>query len=146
MMAFERAFLSPRQAFEYKWNTTCNVNGGAEKNIPDDNLVELHVKMLKEQLACQGSKVSFESAKMASSTLQFVNDIKQDLADSCGKDNHNETRTAVNKTIDVQKIAEELVNTIETNSKFKDPILAIDCSTLNKWITDQTLLLDTIFN
>ena len=62
MMAFEKAIWSSRKAFEYKWNTTCNVNGGAERNIPDDNLVELHVKMLKEQLACQGSRVSFESA------------------------------------------------------------------------------------
>ena len=40
---------------------------------------------------------------MANSTLQFVIDIKQDIADSYGEDDHNKTRTAVNKTFDIQK-------------------------------------------
>lgn len=41
-------------------------------NIPDDNLVELHVRKLKELLRQQGGNVSFESAKVACATCMLV--------------------------------------------------------------------------
>lgn len=47
MLAYDMSLLSPRKAFEYRWNVSTNINGGIEGNIPDHNLVEINVKMLR---------------------------------------------------------------------------------------------------
>ena len=49
MLAYEQAILTPKQAFEYKWNTTANLNGMINGNIPNDNLVELCVQLVKKK-------------------------------------------------------------------------------------------------
>ncbi len=84
MLAYDIAILTPRQSFEYRWNTCINVNGGLHGNIPDDNLVELNVKQLKELLRSQGSKVSYESARIACLTMKYMNYVKLNLSKSCG--------------------------------------------------------------
>ncbi len=40
MLAYNMAVLSPREAYEYIWNTTININGGHGRNIPNDNMAE----------------------------------------------------------------------------------------------------------
>lgn len=40
--------LTPRMAYEYKWNCSANLCGGIGHNIPNDNLVELLVQGVKK--------------------------------------------------------------------------------------------------
>jgi hypothetical protein len=41
--------LTPRMAYEYKWNCSANLCGGIDHNIPNDNLVELLVQAVKKR-------------------------------------------------------------------------------------------------
>lgn len=69
--------LSPREAYEYKWNCTTNLKGGAGHNIPNDNLVEILVHRLKAKLQSQGSNVTYESARKSALTLQIQDEIRE---------------------------------------------------------------------
>lgn len=54
MLAYEHALLSPKDAYEYKWNCTANTAGGVGQNIPNDNLVELNVGAIKKKFKAKG--------------------------------------------------------------------------------------------
>ncbi len=82
-LAFEMALLTPMQSFEYRWNCSANINGGCMANIADDNLVEVIVRLLKESLKQQGSKLSFQSDRTASLTLLYTDKIKENLMKEC---------------------------------------------------------------
>lgn len=62
-LAYYSCILSPKDAYEYKWNCTSNLSGGTGHNIPNDNLVEIMVHRLKEKVHSQGANVSFQSVK-----------------------------------------------------------------------------------
>lgn len=64
MLSYELAILSPCEAFDYKWNTCTNLQGGIGRNIPNDNAVELQVGEIKKRLQREGSNKSFESAQL----------------------------------------------------------------------------------
>ena len=71
MLAYEQAILTPKQAFEYKWNTTAYLNGIIKGNITD-NLVELCFQLSKKKkLKEQGSNFTFKSAQTAFLVCQF---------------------------------------------------------------------------
>lgn len=76
--------LSPREAYEYKWNCTTNLKGGAGHNIPNDNLVEILVHRLKAKLQSQGSNVTYESARKSALTLQIQDEIRENLIQKSG--------------------------------------------------------------
>ncbi|WAR05680.1 hypothetical protein MAR_021049 [Mya arenaria] len=56
-LAYVKCVLSPRKAYEYMWNISCNIVGGLGNNIPNDNLVELMVKTIKKKFKTQGANV-----------------------------------------------------------------------------------------
>ena len=70
-MAYETAILSPRLAYNYKWNSTVNLQSDSGNNIPNDNMVELYVDVIKRQLRAQGANMTFASAKTACDTIQM---------------------------------------------------------------------------
>lgn len=47
--AYVTAILIQKEAKEYLWNCTASKNGGTEKNIPNDNMMELHVQLVKKK-------------------------------------------------------------------------------------------------
>lgn len=59
LLAYECALLSPREAFEYKWNCSSNIHGGLGKNIPNDNLVEICVHVIKKKMREQGANLTY---------------------------------------------------------------------------------------
>ncbi len=145
MMAYEKAILSPRKAFEYKWNLSVNMNGGVDGNIPDDNLVEIHVKQLKTLLSSQGANVSFDSAKLASVTMKKINSVKHNLQMYCNIDQTVGHRSQVDKSKDVLMIAQELHKHQTANkSLYKDPVLKVQASNLRSWMSDQVLIAATL--
>ena len=79
MQAYECAILSPREAFEYKWNCCVSTHGGKGKNIPNDNLVETLVQAVKKTLRSQGSNVTYTSAQKAAMAAQIQTDIKANV-------------------------------------------------------------------
>ena len=142
MMAYEKAILSERKAFEYKWNVCANMNGRVDGNIPDDNLVEIHVKQLKSLLSAQGANVSYESAKLASVTMNAINIIKHNLLKFCNVDQNVGHRAMVDKSNDVLLIAQELCKVIN-KPVFKDPILKVQAPSLHDWLSHQVLIAST---
>lgn len=145
MLAYDIAILTPRRAFEYRWNTCVNVNGGIHANIPDDNLVELNVRQLKELLRNQGSNVSYESARIACLSMKFMDAVKLNLKKSCGLTKVIGRRGECDKMTDVLLIAKELM-LCETNgqSTFIDPLLRINAEALHTWISGQKITASTL--
>lgn len=47
--AYVTAILTQKEAKENLWNCTASTNGGTEKNIPNDNMMELHVQLVKKK-------------------------------------------------------------------------------------------------
>lgn len=86
--------LSPREAYEYKWNCTTNLKGGAGHNIPNDNLVGILVHRLKAKLQSQGSNVTYESARKSALTLQIQDEIRENLIQKSGLKKSGITRPA----------------------------------------------------
>ena len=55
------AILSAREAYEYKWNMSFNIGRGIGHLIPNDNLVEINVHLLKDQCRKMGANVTFDA-------------------------------------------------------------------------------------
>jgi hypothetical protein len=117
--------LSPKRFFEYRWNTCVNVNGGICNNIADDNLVELHVKILKDLLRHQGANVTNKSARVASVIIKYIDGIKNSFAKFCGVSMDASSRISADKQCDVEKIGIEVLHSFssETVVNYKDPVL-----------------------
>lgn len=147
VLAYERALLTPRQAFEYKWNCCSNTSGGIGKNVPNDLLVEMNVKSIKQKLRSQGANVTYQSARVIALSSQIQNDVKENLVQQC--DTHfGATRPTVNKLTDIKLITKEvlmgdLMKTIQDResvfSDFVDPFDKIVPAELHKWINVQKL-------
>lgn len=77
--------LTPRMAYEYKWNCSANLQGGLGNNIPCDNLVELLEQTVKKlcmhKVPTQHSQASKKphlpsKSKMKSRTIFKTNATK----------------------------------------------------------------------
>lgn len=144
-LAYEEALLTPRQAFEYKWNCCSNTNGGLGKNVPNDLLVEMNVKSIKQNLRSQGANVTYQSARVISLSSQVQNDIKQNIIQQC--DSHfGTTRPKISKVMEISLITQEvmsgeLMKTIEGRegvfADFVDPFDKINPAEIHRWINAQ---------
>jgi hypothetical protein len=146
-LAYYHCLLSPKDAYEYKWNCTSNLGGGVKHNIPNDNLVEIMVHRLKEKLQTQGANVTFSSARKAALSLQIQDELKTNMKQELKMKPTGSTRPDVQKPCDIRLMIEEL-NKGEvfefvpgrkyTNfPAFKDLFSRIKLTELHKWITDQ---------
>ena len=80
MLAYEQAIHTPKQAFEYKWNTTAYLNGIIDGNIPNDNLVELCVQLVKKKkIKEQGSNFTFKRSQTASLACQIKEKLRENF-------------------------------------------------------------------
>lgn len=149
-LAYQKVLLSPRAAYEYKWNCSSNVNGGHGKNIPNDNLVEINVKRVKQKLKAQGANLTFQSAQIAVESMQQVDDIFNSVQQQTSLSKPSGRKSLVYKVEDVTHMVEQLkkepwkvVNgrKLSGNSKFKALFERFDFEKLHKWITDQKKIL-----
>ena len=79
MLAYEQAILTPKQAFEFKRNTSAYLNGIIIGNISNDNLVELCVQLVKKKLKEQGSNLTFKSAQTAFLACQIQEELRENI-------------------------------------------------------------------
>lgn len=71
--AYVTAILTPKEAEEYLWNCTASTNGGTEQNIPNDNLVELHVQLVKINHQETGRELHIFECQESSSLCSSAN-------------------------------------------------------------------------
>ncbi|XP_070545028.1 uncharacterized protein [Ptychodera flava] len=146
MIAYEKSLLSPREAVEYKWNTTVNLKGGIGHNIPNDNMVEIQVHTIKEKLRAQGANVSYQSAKISACTTQIADEIRDNLAKQAHVKVKEHKIKKPDKSVDINKMATVLMkskmfnvsgNEVAGFAGFKDPFERIDIAKLYGWISNQ---------
>lgn len=145
MLSYDKAILSEREAFEYRWNTCVNTKGGDGKNIPNDNLVELHVGKIKKQLMTQGANKSFNSAKTIAMTTQALDATTVAMNRSCKLVRSSGRRPDTDRTADILEIvkcirasAKELKDLEwKAFSKFKHPLSKVNSVNLHNWIQEQ---------
>ena len=146
MLAYEKAVLTPKEAFEYKWNITANLQGNVNSCIPGDNLVELQVGKIKRKLKAQGANVNFNTAQLATKTTQVIDQIKVHM-DSQISTGHSKSHGVVDKSLDVSKMAHELMfsNYFKSNitlnafKSFIDPFQKSSPAALSDWLNNNKI-------
>ena len=139
--------LSPRDAYEYKWNCTTNLKGGNGHNIPNDNLVEILVHRLKAKLQTQGANVTYASARKAALTLQIQDEIRENMIEQCEMKKTGTSRTSTSVTNDIILMVNELSaggvfdyvpgRRYENFRTFNDLFSKVNLMSLHKWLTKQ---------
>lgn len=83
------------------------LGGGVGKNIPNDNLVELIVQLVKKKLREQGSNFTYASAVKATLSSQVHDEIKKNLQEELKQKPKGKRRT---KTLspDIEVMVNEL--------------------------------------
>lgn len=149
MISYIIALLSPRESFEYKWNISTNLVGGVDKNIPNDNCVELQVKTIKNQLKTQGANKSFNSARTITLTTQVLDDVKMSLLKENNNVRSSRVRPGVDKRTDIMTIANCILNMCngqltdlewKSFTKFKKHLESIDALKLYQWIVENKII------
>lgn len=146
-LAYYSCILSPKDAYEYKWNCTSNLSGGTGRNIPNDNLVEIMVHRLKEKVRSQGANVTFQSAKKAALSLQVQDEIKQNVMKEINMKPKGTTRAETSKKADVELIIDQLKmaevfdnvpgRQFHAFPNFQDLFSRVKVFELHKWIQSQ---------
>lgn len=99
--AYVTAILTPKEAEEYLWNCTASTNGGTEKNIPNDNLVELHVQLVKKIIKKQGGNFTYLSAKKGGLSAHLQMEMKENLEENAASLKAGKTLTKTDSSNDV---------------------------------------------
>lgn len=135
MISYSIDLLSPRESFEYKWNISTNLVGGVDKNIPNDNCVELQVKTIKNQFKTQGANKSFNSSKTITLTTQVLDDVKMNPIKENNTIRLSQVRPGVDKRTDIMAIANCILSMVNLQltdlewksfMKFKKPLESLD--------------------
>ena len=63
MLAYSKSLLSEKEAYEYIWNMSFNFGQGLGHLIPNDNLVEIQVHLIKEQRRRMRANVTYEGVR-----------------------------------------------------------------------------------
>ena len=108
MLAYVKAILSQKEAYEYMWNMSFNLGQGLGHLIPNDNLVEINVHLMKEQCRRMGANVTYEGARKWVKCLKYMHD----LSDSVNKESQIQKKSSKHSQTDrrneISIIAKEL--------------------------------------
>uniref|UniRef100_K1R0G2 Uncharacterized protein n=1 Tax=Magallana gigas TaxID=29159 RepID=K1R0G2_MAGGI len=147
MMAYEQAILTPKQAFEYKWNTTANLNGTIDGNIPNDNLVEICVQLVKKKIKEQGSNFTFNSAQTTALACQIQDELRENIRYQVSMKPSGKSRTKTDKSSDINLMLMELMagdifeniqgRQFENFKNIKDVFEKVNLHKLHIWISKQ---------
>ncbi|XP_062599089.1 uncharacterized protein LOC134260557 [Saccostrea cucullata] len=146
-VAYIIALLSPKQAYEYMWNCAANTTGGVGKNIPNDNLVEFMVQLVKKKIKEQGSNFTYSSAVKAALSSQVQEEIKQNLQQEIQQKTKGKSRTKTNKFSDIEVMVLELRKgnvfsyipgrEFPSFKKFQDASERVNLTKLHTWVSKQ---------
>lgn len=144
MMAYDLAILSAREAYEYRWNCSVNLQGGQGCNIANDNMVEIHVGQIKKRLKAQGSNMTFKSAQIACDTLQIHQVLCQQIQKEAQAHQASRKRPEVLKHKDVEVMARQLLDAgflhhqcnseSQTFKNFVNPLHKVNMVKLCEWM------------
>lgn len=147
MMAYEQAILTPKQAFEYKWNTTANLNGTIDGNIPNDNLVEIYVQLVKKKIKEQGSNFTFYSAQTTALACQIQDELRENIRHQVSMKPSGKSITKTRKSSDINLMLTELMagnifkniqgRQFENFKNMKDVFEKVNLHKLHIWISKQ---------
>ncbi|XP_062572276.1 uncharacterized protein LOC134234243 [Saccostrea cucullata] len=145
MMAYEQAVLSPKKAMEYKWNTTANISGTVDGNIPNDNLVELCVQLIKKKLKEQGANFTLKSAQTTALACQIQEELKENIRQQLCKKAAGKSRTRSDKSADIALMLNEVISgglfknipgrQFENFKNFKGVFEKVNLHKLHLWIS-----------
>lgn len=130
-------------------NGTLALVGGVDKNIPNDNCVELQVKTIKNQIKTQGANKSFNSARTITLTTQVLDDVKMSLLKENNTIRSSRVRPGVDKRTDIMTIANCILSMCngqltdlewKSFTKLKKPLESIDALKLYQWIVENTII------
>lgn len=107
-VAYIIALLSTKQSYEYMWNCASSTTGGLVKSIPNDNLVELMVQLVKKKVREQGSNFTFERAVKAALSSQVQDEIKQNWQEELKQKPKWKSRKNPNKSPYIEVMVNEL--------------------------------------
>ncbi|XP_062577634.1 uncharacterized protein LOC134239465 [Saccostrea cucullata] len=145
MMAYEQAVLSPKKAMEYKWNTTANISGTVDGHIPNDNLVELCVQLIKKKLKEQGANFTLKSAQTTALACQIQEELKENIRQQLSKKAAGKSRTRSDKSADIALMLNEVISgglfknipgrQFENFKNFKGVFEKVNLHKLHLWIS-----------
>ncbi|XP_060570844.1 uncharacterized protein LOC132729119 [Ruditapes philippinarum] len=75
VLAYYISILSEKEAYEYKRNMSFNMGRGVGHLIPNDNLVEINVHLLKDQSRKMGANITFEGCRRWVKCLEYLRDL-----------------------------------------------------------------------
>lgn len=96
VQTYVTTILTPKEAEEYLWNCKASTNGGTEKNIPNDNLLELHVQLVKKS-----SRNTYLSDKKAALFAHLQMEMKEFLEENAASLKAGKTQTKTDSSNDV---------------------------------------------
>ena len=145
VLAYYTAILSAREAYEYKWNMSFNIGRGMGHLIPNDNLVEINVHLLKDQCRKMGANVTFEGCRKWVKCLKYLHDLSEtvDVATKKTPKGGKHTKSKRDKEIAlvVQELVQQEVFKFTPNREhasfpnFSSDLLAsVDTVQLNQWM------------
>nr|XP_034309040.1 uncharacterized protein LOC105329354 isoform X5 [Crassostrea gigas]XP_034309041.1 uncharacterized protein LOC105329354 isoform X5 [Crassostrea gigas] len=147
MMAYEQAILTPKQAFEYKWNTTANLNGTIDGNIPNDTLVDICVQLVKKKIKEQDSNFTFDSAKNTALSCQIQDELRESNRHQVSIKPFGKSRTKARNSSDINLMLTELMagnifkniqgRQFENFKNMKDVFEKVNLHKLYIWISKQ---------
>ena len=147
MLAYVKAILSEKEAYEYTWNMSFNYGQGLGHLIPNDNLVEINVHLMKEQCRRMGANVTYEGARKWVKCLKYMHDMSDRLNKECKIKKRSTKHSEADRKEEIRTIVRELCDTSifefqpgrEHHSfvNFSSDLLeGLNIVGLNKWITD----------
>lgn len=144
LLANEMAILSPKKAFEYKWNCTVNTRGGPARNIPNDNLVEIFVGSIKEMIRGLGSNIDFEQIRFCARIILEMKNIVDSVLNESGVETYASGHSEPDKTDEIMKMVTEMQSgdffVFEKNRKFEGFSNFIDVLSRSNVINIQNII------
>ena len=80
MLAYDLCLLSEYEKQCYRNNIAINISGGTRQCIANDNLVEIHVKKVKECITAMGANYSVNASRRAAKCINVTRGITDSLA------------------------------------------------------------------
>ena len=80
-----------------------NDNGGIDRNMSNDNFVEIQLKVIKQHVSRQGPNKCFNSAQLVCKTTQIVSEVKKGLRKESGGHVAGKARPDVDQSRDITK-------------------------------------------
>lgn len=123
-----------------------NLQGGVGNNIPNDNMVELYVGVIKRRLKAQGANMTFRSAQVATDTIQVHQVMQEQVVQDSKARQTSRSRPDVQKQKDLEVMAKHLLeagyfehhcNRQSPNFRnFVSPLQRVNVSRLCQWLQD----------